>query len=137
MTFNTLGDLICGLPGLAAVLKSSLKSSTDLRLENAALRAQIQMLEDKLKRLGSKRHASRPIDRRQEHLCRHTRLSHPAIRQLHQTLPAVEEIWIGQKQPYPWVGFGFPVFSFTRLHAAWLLGMILGGLEQTLVEYVF
>ena len=63
MTFNTLRGLICGLPGLATVFRSGLKSSTDLRLENAALRVQIQMLEDKLKRLGSKRHSSRPVDR--------------------------------------------------------------------------
>ncbi len=80
MAFNTLWGLIGGLPGLAAAFRSGLKSSTDLRLENATLRVQIQMLEDKLKSLGNKRFANRPDRRCQEQLRFPPRMDHPVIR---------------------------------------------------------
>ena len=63
MTFNTLLGLIGGLPELATVFRSSLKSSTDLRLENAALRNTVQQQADQLKKLGCKRLVSKPADR--------------------------------------------------------------------------
>ena len=63
MTFNTLLGLIGGLPGLATVFRSGLKSSTALRLENAALRQEILQLLAQLKQSGRKQVRSRPVDR--------------------------------------------------------------------------